>query len=62
MLASLADAFLHNTVTHRPDSAIDELLDSNDPMIDTYKMLMAMANMAREQITLKQDVTELKSG
>ena len=57
----LADAFLHNQVTHRPNSAIDELLNSDDPLFDNYKMLMAMANMAREQITIKQDVTLLKS-
>lgn len=58
----LADAFVHDKITHRPNPIIDELLNSDDPMVDTYKMLMAMANMAREQIILRRDVAALQTG
>jgi hypothetical protein len=49
----LSDAFLHDQVTHRPEPAIDDLLDTNSPTAQAYKMIMAMAQMARQQLVLE---------
>lgn len=52
----LADAFLHDKVTHRPEPDIDDMLDTNSPTAQAYKMIMAMAQMARQQLVLESRV------
>lgn len=49
----LADAFVHDKITHRPDSDIAEILATDAPSAQSYKMIMAMAQMARQQLVLE---------
>jgi hypothetical protein len=64
----LADAFVHDKVTHRPDPAFEELLKTDSPTAQAYKMIMAMAQMARQQLLIESrldsaesDITEIDS-
>lgn len=57
----LADAFIHDRVTHRPDTAIEELLNTDSPSAQAYKMIMAMAQMARQQLVLESRVNSVES-
>ena len=51
----LADAFGRNEVTHRPDGVdIEALLESDDPLAIAYRHGMAIVNLAREQLVLRQ--------
>ncbi len=49
----LFEAFGQNQVTHRPDEALLEMLDSDDPLAIAYRHGMAIANLAREQLLLR---------
>ncbi len=53
----LADAFMRDRVTARPD---DELMESNAPSAIAYRNAMAVANLARQQYYIEQrlDATE----
>lgn len=51
----LADAFMLDEVTHRPvDDNLQEILNSDNPLAVAYRHGMAIANLAREQLLLRQ--------
>jgi hypothetical protein len=52
----LYEAFQLDQVTARPDPLIDELLGGNSAEARAYQMAMAVANMAREQLLMRQRV------
>jgi hypothetical protein len=58
----LAEAFLRDQITHRPDSAIDDLLNSDSPTAQAYKMAKAIMQMARQQLVLESRVESAESG
>ena len=51
--AVLSEAFLENKVTHRPEPDVDDLLNTDSPTAQAYKMIMAMAQMARQQLVIE---------
>lgn len=57
----LFDAFGQNAVTAAPDPLIDELLKGDSPEAQAYQMAMAVANMARQQLSIKAEVERAKS-
>ena len=51
----LADAFGRNQITHKPDDIdIEALLADGDPLAMAYQHGMAIVNLAREQLLLRQ--------
>lgn len=60
--AVLSDAFLENKVTARPDSDIEELLNTDSPAAQAYKMIMAMAQMARQQLLMEKRIEVTEQG
>lgn len=54
--AVLSEVFLENKVTARPDPDFDELLNTDSPTAQAYKMIMAMAQMARQQLIIESRV------
>ncbi len=52
----LYEAFYANRVTARPDPDFDELLNTDSPTAQAYKMIMAMAQMARQQLIIESRV------
>ncbi len=49
----LSEAFLADKVTARLDPDMEELLNTNSPTAQAYKMIMAMAQMARQQLLIE---------
>lgn len=49
----LAEVFLSDQITHRPDADIDNLLNSDSPTAQAYKMAKAIMQMARQQLVLE---------
>ena len=50
----LADAFLYDRITARPDSEIEELIRSGSPAAIAYQNALAVANLARHQLLLEK--------
>lgn len=46
----LADAFGHNVLTAAPDALIDELLAADTPAAQAYRVALALAQLARQQL------------
>ncbi len=57
----LYEAFFENKVTARPDPLVDELLRGDSAEARAYQMAMAIANMAREQLLMRQRVESAES-
>lgn len=55
----LAEAFQQGRVTAAPDDMIDELLHTNSPAAQAYKMVMAMAQMAKQQLLHEAHLKQL---
>ena len=55
----LSEAFQEGRVTTAPDDMIDEMINSNTPAAQAYKMIMAMAQMARQQLLYESHLKQL---